>query len=281
MAQTYSGNLTKMRTQADADNNVHYQLVVGDSIVALNDMIGRSVSLSHTGDIHCVHCNTKTKKSFNQGYCYRCLITLAQCDSCIIKPEKCHYYEGTCREPQWGETHCLSDHFVYIANTGSLKVGITRHVTDGVSSRWMDQGATQAIVMLRVPDRLTSGQVETLCKSYIGDKTNWRTMLKGKPEDVDLTEVKRDLLQKIEAELDALKQVKGLQAIAEVDDTTHHINYPVNHYPDKIKSINLDKDSAFEGVLTGIKGQYLMLDGDRVINIRKYAGYHVDVTFKE
>lgn len=279
MTTTYSGMLRKMRTAADEDNTVRYTLPIGDEFLDINSLIGKEVTVTFSGDINCVHCNRKTKKSFNQGYCYPCLISLAQCDSCIIKPEKCHYHEGTCREPEWGEEHCFSDHFVYLANTGTVKVGITRMVTDGVSTRWMDQGATQATVMLRVPDRLTSGQVETLCKDHIADKTNWRTMLKGKPEEVDLEQVKTELMEKIENDLAALKQEKGLQAVSEVSTPIHDIHYPVEDYPVKIKSLNLDKTPSFSGVLTGIKGQYWMLDGDRVINIRKFAGYNVEVTY--
>ena len=279
MITTYSGMLKKMRTSADENNTVHYSLPIGDELVDINSLIGKEVTVTYSGEINCVHCNRKTKKSFNQGYCYPCLISLAQCDSCIVKPEKCHYHEGTCREPQWGEEHCLSEHFVYLANTGTVKVGITRQVTEGVSTRWMDQGATQATVMLRVPDRLTSGLVETLCKDHIADKTNWRTMLKGKPDEVDLEQVKTELMGKIEGELEALKQEKGLQAVSEVTTPIHDIHYPVEDYPVKIKSLNLDKTPSFTGVLQGIKGQYWMLDGDRVINIRKFAGYNVDLSF--
>lgn len=277
MTITYSGALRKMNAFADATNTVSYQLPIGTDRVDINPLIGKPLSLRFSGDIHCVHCDRKTKKSFNQGYCYPCLISLAQCDSCIIKPEKCHYHEGTCREPQWGEEHCFSEHFVYIANTGTLKVGITRHVTEGVSSRWIDQGATQATVMLRVSDRLTSGLVEMLCKQHIGDKTNWRTMLKSDPERADLEGVKATILAKIAEGLAQIKQERGLQSVSETTGDIHNIHYPVDTYPDKIKSINLDKTPEFEGVLTGVKGQYWMLDGDRVINIRKYAGYNVSL----
>ena len=266
-----------MSVAVDSNNVAQYGLNLGDQAIDINALIGKSINLSFDNEIRCTHCNAKTKKSFNQGYCYRCLITLAQCDSCIIKPELCHYNEGTCREPEWGETHCLSDHFVYISNTGNLKVGITRHVTDGVSSRWIDQGATQAIAMLRVPDRLTSGKVEMLCKQHIGDKTNWRTMLKGVITEQDLVAKRDELLDLIQPELEALAQEKGIQAFTRLDTPAIDIAYPVEQYPEKIKSINLDKTPEFDGVLQGIKGQYWLLDGDRVINIRKYAGYHVEL----
>ncbi|OFC71851.1 DUF2797 domain-containing protein [Alteromonas confluentis] len=276
--QEYTGSLSKMKVSVNDEHQVQYTLAIGDHRVDMNSLIGSEITLTSAGEIRCVHCDKKTKKSFNQGYCYRCLITLAQCDSCIIKPELCHYHEGTCREPEWGETHCLSDHFVYLANTGNLKVGITRHVSDAISSRWMDQGASQALVFLRVKDRLTSGLVETLCKQHIGDKTNWRTMLKGTPEQQDLEALKTALLEKIDAGLDEIRQQHGLDAVSEAATPAVEINYPVDTYPVKIKSINLDKTPAFTGVLTGIKGQYLMLDEDRVINIRKYSGYQATLS---
>ena len=274
----YTGNLRKMRVSANDDCVAQYALPIGEHSVDMNALIGRELTVEFHGDIHCVNCDRKTQKSFNQGYCYPCMMKLAECDTCIIKPELCHYHEGTCRDPQWGEAHCLSDHFVYLANTGNMKVGITRHVTDGISSRWIDQGATQATVMLRVPDRLTSGRIEKLCTQFIGDKTNWRTMLKGAAEPQDLTGLKQRLLAELDEELNKIAQDKGLQAFSTVDDTLHTINYPVDTYPVKIKSLNLDKTPQFSGTLTGIKGQYWMLNEDRVINIRKFAGYNVTLS---
>jgi hypothetical protein len=271
------GNIRKMRVSTNGDNKVQYQLPVGEQLVDMNALIGKEIRVKYDGEIHCVHCATKTKKSFNQGYCYRCLMRLAQCDTCIIKPELCHYDAGTCREPEWGEANCLSDHFVYLANTGTVKVGITRHVTDGVSSRWIDQGATQAIAIMRVQNRLTSGLVETAFKEHIADKTNWRTMLKSQPEPVDLQELKESLLAEVEGDLDEIIDEYGFQAIDIVDTPAIDIHYPIEQYPEKISSINLDKEGGFEGTLNGIKGQYLMLDGNRVINMRKYAGYHLSV----
>jgi hypothetical protein len=273
----HQGNIRKMRVNTNDNNQVQYQLPVGEQLIDMNALIGESIHVIYSGEIHCIHCLVKTKKSFNQGYCYRCLMRLAQCDTCIIKPELCHYDAGTCREPEWGEANCLSDHFVYLANTGTVKVGITRHVTEGVSSRWIDQGATQAIAVMRVQNRLTSGLVETAFKEHIADKTNWRTMLKRQPESVDLQSLKESLLEEVEGDLDEITEEYGFQAIDIVDTPAIDIHYPIEQYPEKISSINLDKDGGFEGVLQGIKGQYLMLDNNRVINMRKYAGYHLVV----
>lgn len=277
-----TGNIRKMQVSTerhtDGAHLAHYQLPVGDATIAMNELVGRHVNVTFSGNINCVHCGSKTKKSFNQGYCYRCLITLAQCDSCIIKPELCHYKEGTCREPEWGEANCLSDHFVYLSNTGALKIGITRHVTDGVSSRWIDQGATQALPVLRVSERLVSGLVEHAAKPHIADKTNWRVMLKGEPEDLDIQGRADEVLDSIQTAIAEITDTHGLLAVQALDADPIRIRYPVIQYPEKVKSINLDKTPEFEGQLLGIKGQYWMLDGDRVINMRKYAGYELSVS---
>ena len=273
----FQGNIRKMHVTTDQDNVAHYQLPIGEQLIDMNPLIGTPIKVAFNQEIHCIHCQAKTKKSFNQGYCYRCLSTLAQCDSCIMRPELCHYEAGTCRDPGWGEANCLSDHFVYLANTGTLKVGITRHVSEQVSSRWLDQGATQAMAIMRVQNRLTSGLVETALKEHIGDKTNWRTMLKGQPQSADLQALKDNLLTQIEGEMDEITDEYGFQAIEILDLPAVDIHFPVSQYPDKVKSINLEKEGEFSGTLLGIKGQYWMLDGDRVINMRKYAGYKLTI----
>lgn len=277
----WHGDVRKMRVGVDATNTAEYQMPVGDELVPISTLIGKKLSVSFEQAIHCVHCGRATKKSFNQGYCYPCLQKLAQCDTCIVRPETCHYDQGTCREPQWGEDNCMQDHFVYLANTGTIKVGITRHVHGTISSRWLDQGATQALPILRVKNRLVSGQVEMACKQFMADKTNWRTMLKGQPEAVDLAWHRDQLLDNIKADIETITDDHGLNAVSEVTTDAVDIQYPVEQYPVKIKSINLDKEGGFEGQLLGIKGQYLMLDGDRVINIRKYAGYQLSVGGEE
>jgi hypothetical protein len=222
-----------------------------------------------------VHCNRKTSKSFNQGYCYPCFTKLAQCDSCIVSPQKCHYAQGTCREPQWGEAHCMIEHFVYLANTSGLKVGITRGTQ--VPTRWMDQGATQARTVFRVHTRFHSGLVESVFKAHIPDKTQWQAMLKGDAQPCDMEAMRRHLMSTCAAELDALSQQHGIQAITELSDSPEvRIQYPVLEFPAKVSAFNLDKNPNIEGTLLGIKGQYLLLDTG-VINMRKYGGYQLSL----
>ncbi len=273
MSECYSGNIEKMRTTLG--NVVEYQLPIGDQLVAMNSLIGREITLRYSGEIHCVGCGRKTKKSFNQGFCYPCLQSLPQCDSCIIKPEQCHYAAGTCRDSGWGEQNCLTDHYVYLANSSGLKVGITRG--SQIPTRWMDQGAVQALPIFRVKDRLTSGLVEVSMKQHVNDKTSWQRMLKGEPEPIDLCE-QRDRLYEICAEAlqtvvtqqgeDAVEWLNGGEAV--------DIRYPVERYPEKVKSFNFDKSAEVMGQLQGIKGQYLILNSG-VLNIRKFGGYFIEL----
>lgn len=268
------GPVRKMKTRLAAQ--VEYTALLGDDQVELNQYLGRKLRLEFSGAINCVHCGRKTAKSFNQGYCYPCFKRLAQCDSCIVSPEKCHYAAGTCREPEWGEQHCMIDHIVYLANTSGLKVGITRG--SQVPTRWMDQGATQALPIFRVDTRMHSGMVEMVFKRHMADKTNWQAMLRGDAQPCDLEQARLQLLATCADEIATLQQQFGLQAISALEAQQQTlISYPVLEYPAKVTSFNLDKSPCAGGTLLGIKGQYLIFDAG-VINMRKYGGYELSLS---
>jgi len=268
-----SGRLRKM--PAEPGRPVEYVIRVGDTRVPLNELVGHPVQIDYAGTIRCIACDRTTKKSFSQGYCYPCFRKLAACDTCIMSPEKCHYHDGTCREPAWGETHCMVEHVVYLANSSGLKVGITRGTQ--VPTRWIDQGAVDAIPMMRVATRQLAGFVEVACKQHVADRTNWRAMLKGDVPELDLVAERERLLTLIAGDLDQLRAEHGAEALRVVEEQALGLSYPVQVWPQKVKTHNLDKAPSAEGVLEGIKGQYLMLDTG-VINIRKYTGY--DVRFR-
>lgn len=273
---TEFGALRKMITQLDQAGRVSYQLPIGEQLLPMNELIGKNITLNFNGIINCQHCGKRTKKSYSQGFCFVCMRKLAQCDLCILKPETCHFDQGTCREPAWGEQHCMSDHYVYLANTSGLKVGITRHTQ--LPTRWIDQGATQALPIFKVSTRLQSGLVEIALAEFIADKTNWRMMLKGNAEAIDLHELSQTLIPKITEKLDNIKIKYGENAITLLAEQMTTIHYPVNHYLTKISSYNFDKTPIFSGILQGIKGQYLIFD-DGVINIRKFTAYCVSVSY--
>jgi hypothetical protein len=256
-----TGPIAKMRTRPESP--VRYELPIGDALVPLNGLLGRPIRFRHTGRIFCSNCGNLTKTSFSQGYCFKCMQTLAQCDMCIVKPELCHFHLGTCREPEWGEKHCMIEHTVYLANSSGLKVGITR--SHQMRTRWMDQGAIQALPIVKVKNRLDSGKVEIALSRHVADKTNWRAMLQGKNERVDL-----------KAERDKLFADWGAGLPGErLQEEEHAFEYPVLTYPTKLVSLNLDKQPEVAGELQGIKGQYLILSSG-VINIRKYGGYELE-----
>ena len=267
-----SGNIEKMVTQLQAP--VDYALPIGDDHLPMNPFLDRPLTLTYRGEIHCIACGAKTKKSFSQGYCYRCCQRLAQCDMCIVKPEMCHYHLGTCREPEWGEQHCMIPHYVYLANSSGLKVGITR--ASQVPTRWIDQGAVQAMPILKVQTRRQSGLMEAAIRQHVADKTNWRAMLKGDAVNIDLAQARDTLLQQIGDDIRAVNDQFGDVVVEVVDEPVVDITYPVLTYPTKITSFNLDKDPEVRGVLQGIKGQYLIFDTG-VINLRKYTGYYLTV----
>ncbi len=267
------GNLKKMRVTLK--NPVQYELVLGESSVLLSDMLGQELTLSFKGEIQCVHCGRKTKNSFSQGYCYPCMQKLAECDICIVRPEKCHFDNGTCRDTDWAATNCFIPHIVYLANTSGLKVGITRETQ--IPTRWIDQGATQALPIFRASNRLQVGLIEKILSNYVADKTNWRNMLKGNAESLDLIQARDELLDNAGDEVSAVIEQAELNAILPFGATTiTDITYPILHFPQKIISHNFDKSPEVSGILNGIKGQYLIFDTG-VINIRKFAGYRVEL----
>ncbi|MDD7805141.1 MAG: DUF2797 domain-containing protein [Endozoicomonas sp. (ex Botrylloides leachii)] len=269
-----SGSLSKMSIAFN--NPIDYNLVVGDQKLSLNKLLGQKITLEYLGVINCRHCGRRTKKSFNQGFCYPCFRKLPQCDICILSPEKCHYDQGTCRDEQWGEQFCMVDHIVYLANSSGLKVGITR--ASQMPVRWIDQGAIQALPIFKVATRYQSGLLEILFKGCVSDRTNWRTMLKGSVERINLKQKAKELLDTNQTPIEALQAQFGLNAIQPIIDMDEwSFEYPVKQYPTKVISQSFDKTPMIDGVLLGIKGQYLILDSG-VLNIRKHTAYQIRVS---
>ncbi|AJC48921.1 DUF2797 domain-containing protein [Allofrancisella guangzhouensis] len=264
-------NLHKLKTALDKDNTAIYQL--GD--ICLNNYIGHNFKIEYLNEINCIACGTKTNKSYFQGYCFMCMKRLPECDICIVKPELCHFAQGTCRDSAWGENNCMKTHIVYLANTGDIKVGITK--LQNIPSRWIDQGASQAIPIFAVESRLISGLVEILIKEHISDKTNWRKMLQCEPDtSVDLFKLRNNILEEIKPGISNIRARYGENSVEPVEGRLQTIKYPVIQYPTSIKSFNLDKDFIIKGKLVGIKGQYLIFDTG-VINIRKFSGYKCNI----
>lgn len=273
MSLHMNGSVEKMRAELSDDGQVKYFFRLSGREMPLADALGKRLRLEFSGQIACVHCGTSTNKSFNQGYCFPCFNQLAQCDRCIMSPELCHFHAGTCREPEWGATFCMTDHLVYLSNASGVKVGITR--VNQIPTRWIDQGAVEAIPLYRVATRQVSGLVEAAARVHVADKTNWRLMLKNEQPDACLQSAAADLQDKLAPMVRDLQSQFGIQAVQAVRNRESiALSYPVLQYPDKVSTLNPEKTPVITGQLQGIKGQYLILDSG-VINIRKFSGYEL------
>lgn len=260
--------------------NVEYKFILDRSDIELPFNVGQEIELEWTGKIYCVSCGSKTPKSYSQGHCFKCFKTKASCDMCIMKPETCHYHLGTCREDDFAHEVCFQPHIVYFANSSALKVGITR--LGQMPTRWLDQGATQALPIMKVGSRRLSGQLEVMFGTQVADKTDWRKLLKGEAAPIDLIDIREQLLEEFAPKIQTIRDEfsqnlefnEGIEVLE--DEKPRQFIYPVEQYPEKVKSHNLDKTPIVRGKLHGIKGQYLIMDTG-VINIRKYTGYELKV----
>jgi hypothetical protein len=264
---TEEGNISKMRVELTTP--VNYTLYLSEDVsVDMNTLIGKEITLLFEGQINCVNCGRLTKKSFGQGFCYPCFMNAPQNAECIIRPELCRAHIGEGRDPEWEERNHNQPHIVYMAVGAGIKVGVTRETQ--IPTRWIDQGAWKAVRLARTPNRYQAGVIEVDMKKHVSDKTHWMKMLKNElAEDLDVMKVKEELLQIMNDKYNEFHSQ---------DNEIIEINYPVIEFPKKVKSHNLDKLPELKGKLMGIKGQYLIFDGGIVINLRKYAGYHVTLS---
>jgi len=264
MMQT-EGNILKMKTELATP--VNYFLPVGQNEIFMNDLIGKEISMNFTGQINCISCGKQTKTSFGQGFCYNCLQTAPEASESVVRPELSKAHLGIARNMEWAVKHDLIDHYVYLAVSGDVKVGVTRY--HQIPTRWIDQGASAAIKLATTPNRHIAGIIEVLLKKHYTDKTNWRAMLKNEIAiNFNLLEEKGKVYRLLPSEL---------KKYFEPDNQITEIVYPVISFPKNIKSVSFDKTPKIEGILKGIKGQYLIFQDDSVLNIRKHNGYFVQI----
>lgn len=245
---------------------IEYHLPLGEQSIHLNEWLGKNIKLEFLGKIQCTNCNRSIKKTYSSGYCYPCAISLPETDLCIVKPHECHYHLGTCRDPKFGDTYCMIPHYVYLAVSSGIKVGITRKHNQ--MKRWTDQGAIQAIPIAEVPTRKLAGELEVALSAHLPDKTDWRKMLKGEVEPVDLIAIREEAFTYFPDEF---------KPYALREETWTELVYPILESVKKVKTYNLDKEPVVEDRLVGIKGQYLIFE-QAVLNIRKYTGYLVQIS---
>ena len=273
MTTIWSGVVQKMRVEAQ--DTVSYTLVNASmdaedpEQLLMNEQIGRRLTLRFDGDKSCVLCGRSVRKLYNQGACYPCLTTRPETDGCIVRPHECHFFEADnpCRDEDFAFAKCFQPHVLYAALTSGAKVGITRQTQ--VPTRWMDQGASEAIIVARMGSRREIGLAEHALSEQFADRTDWRRMLRGEATGIDL----RAFADQVGERLREL----GLGAPLPVEEQERfHFRYPSTGAPDPLVSLKLDKNPQIQGQLMGIKGQYLLFDVG-VINLRSHSGFHVAI----
>lgn len=261
---TYEGVLTKMQTEFG--DPIQYYLVFEDSFLNVNQLLGKPMEINFVG-FQCLNCGKK-KKIFRQGFCYDCFYSSPAVGDWIMKPELSTAHLGIAdRDLAYEEKVQLQPHIVYLALSSEVKVGVTRKTQ--MPTRWIDQGASQAISIVEVPNRYLAGITEVALKNHYADKTNWRKMLTNTFEPIDL------IAERLKVEHLIPTEVQEYFYNQKID--LYEMHYPVLDYPTKVTSLSLDKTPNFQGKLIGIKGQYLLFEGGIVFNIRGSEGYIVKI----
>lgn len=259
----YQGVLKKMMTENAEE--IQYYLDMKSDFLNMNQLINKEMALSFV-TYECLNCHLE-KKIYRQGFCQSCFFDIPQAADWIMRPElsKAHLDEED-RDLAYEKKVQLQPHIVYLANSSNVKVGVTRK--QQVPTRWIDQGAHEAIEIVEVPNRYLAGITEVALKEYVADKTNWRKMLKNDIEDENLVEWRDRLKQYIPEE--------AMPYFIE-NNTETNLNFPILKYPVKPKSLNIEKQKNYSGKLVGIKGQYLIFEDETVFNIRSNEGLVVSI----
>jgi hypothetical protein len=262
----YQGVLKKMITE-NLDT-VHYYLDMKTDFLHMNPLLNRTLEIYFV-TYECLHCGLE-KPIYRQGFCKSCFFETASAGDWIMRPELSKAHLGIeDRDLEYEKKVQLQPHIVYLANSSNIKVGVTRK--EQIPTRWIDQGAHEAIAILEVPNRYLAGIAEVALKEHVADKTNWRKMLKNDIQDVSLIEWQQKLRKFIPEEA---------QPYFIENNKETHINFPVKQYPEKPKSLNLVKQEFYKGKLVGIKGQYLLFEDQTVFNIRGNEGLVVRIVIQ-
>lgn len=262
----YQGVLTKMETEFS--HPIQYFLVFANDFLNMNQLLDKTISIQLLG-FQCLNCGLE-RPIYRQGFCKNCFFDIPQAADWIMRPElSTAHLDQQDRDLVYEKKVQLQPHVVYLANSSNVKVGVTRK--SQIPTRWIDQGAHEAIEIVEVPNRYLAGITEVALKPYVSDKTNWRTMLKNEIVDENLVEWREKLKQYIPDE--------AKEYYIETNTETN-IEFPVLQFPEKPISLNLDKTPNYTGVLKGIKGQYLIFEDQTVFNVRGSEGYLVRIAME-
>lgn len=257
----YEGVLRKMRTEIG--HPIQYYMLFEDDFLNVNQVLDKSLTIRFI-KYQCLNCG-EDLPIYRQGFCRKCFFDIPAAGDWIMRPElSSAHLNKEDRNLEYERKVQLQPHIVYLANSSGIKVGVTRKTQ--VPTRWIDQGAHEAIEIVETPNRYLAGITEVALKEHVGDKTNYRKMLTNDVDDKNLVEWRQKLKTYIPKE--AIDYF-----IASNDET--HLEFPVIRYPKKVKSLSLNKTPEYSGVLKGIKGQYFIFEDDTVFNVRGSEGYYV------
>jgi len=260
----YEGVLRKMKSEIG--HPIQYFLIFENDFLNVNQVLEKEIRFQFI-KYQCLNCG-RDLPIYRQGFCRNCFFDIPSAGDWIMRPElSTAHLNKEDRDLAYEKKVQLQPHIVYLANSSNVKVGVTRK--SQVPTRWIDQGAHEAIEIVEVPNRYLAGITEVALKEFVGDKTNWRKMLTNTVDDEDLVAWRNKLHKHIPEE--------ALSYYLENNSETH-LEFPVLKYPEKVKSLNLTKTPDFRGILKGIKGQYLIYEDNTVFNIRGSEGYYVSVT---
>lgn len=259
----YEGVLRKM--QSEMGHPIQYYLIFNEDFLNVNQVLDKELQLRFI-KYQCLNCG-EDRPIFRQGYCQTCFFETPAAGDWIMRPElSTAHLDKEDRDLEYEKKVQLQPHIVYLANSSNVKVGVTRK--SQIPTRWIDQGAHEAIEIVEVPNRYLAGITELALKEHVSDKTNWRKMLTNTLKDVDLIEWRNKLSKYIPDE--------AVAYYIENNQETH-MEFPVLQYPVKVKSLNLQKTTSYKGVLKGVKGQYLIFEDNTVFNIRGNEGLYVSL----
>ncbi|WP_299431433.1 DUF2797 domain-containing protein [uncultured Maribacter sp.] len=260
----YQGVLKKMQTEIG--DPIQYYLIFENDFLNVNQVLSKELSIDFI-KYECLNCHLD-KAIYRQGFCKSCFFETPSAGDWIMRPELSTAHLGKeDRDLEFEKKAQLQPHIVYLANSSNIKVGVTRK--GQIPTRWIDQGAHEAIEIVEVPNRYLAGITEVALKEHVADKTNWRKMLTNTIDDENLVEWRNKLKQYIPEETQEYFIDSNLET---------HLHFPVLSYPEKVKSLNLSKTPNYKGKLTGIKGQYLIFEDNTVFNIRANEGLYVGLT---
>lgn len=259
----FQGQIRKMSSVLGEP--IQYYLNLSSDLIEMNQVFGKTIRIEHIG-FQCVECG-EDKPIFRMGFCKKCFFESPYASETIIRPELSTAHLGIEERNLEVEKEIqLQPHIVYIAYTGDVKVGVTRE--SQIPTRWIDQGATFALPIAKTTNRYEAGMIEKQLKEHFNDKTNYKKMLANEYEgEVDLADFREKIKEYFPQDFQQFYQNEG---------DIIRLDYPYQT-PKSINVFTLDRKPTYEGVLQGIKGQYLHFQGDEFINIRNHEGYVVEL----